>query len=743
MNAAWKLKDTNTGRGGQIMSWKRQILAVTAVLVLPVWALAEDGQNSTQAINEAESPLAAGENGSYIFPDRQGGFLEGSPYLVRGQSPYWQDGVARFGWWGVAAEGSPSGVGEWTGLNSNAFWDIDTLMSDGTRTLDFAFSGPMDETTDLSLYYFGPHLTAEIDAERFLHRYGYKPLNAWFDRLDDPSNIYTPPPPPRPSNPIFQGQNFNETTDHAIRVQEVDAKFSGNLAENLKWRLDVWGMRKTGERQKMAMDHNCSGHRCHQVTQTQSIEWTTMEIVPGLEAKMGPVTLDYSRTMRGFEQDDEVVTRSYVTHPGEITPGVQHPYGVVAENYTEIDKIKIGADISENNQFYANMFNGNTHNEYRETDRGFWGVDLRLTNTSLEDLRLTGYAKHYEDDGQVPTFHPEADQFLPPVDLAAEVRHPVNRQWTTAGLKGRWTPLEDSYRWRGLAFTGGYEYKELQRQFVTYAITGSPAPNTFTQPDTFRHCFDVGVEKRVSACFDTYLRYRMVNTDDPLYGVRESDRNFDEDSPAGDVSAINTNQPTHQDEFELGGTWAPAENFMLGAQIGMEIWNHNSRFARFDEDSYPVTLTAWYAPTSRWSLSGALGFYSNFIDQDLSFGIAASGADGQVTLPADYTGRADMVTLGTNYLLTKRLSVNGDFQFVRGENGWFVPNPSAAADYSTLPGFSAVVVETLRFGAGLDYELSCNSSCFCKYMYYDYNDEKGNVFSGTYHMILGGLAARY
>lgn len=723
---------------------------MTTVLLMAAWAFAEDGQDSAAETQPSDAApqieRLVVEDGFVLFPDREGGFLEGSPYLAPypnpGRSPFYQDSVARFGWWGVHAQGSPSGVGEWTGLNSTAFWDVDSLTSDGSRTVDFALSGPMDETTDLHWYLYSPLLTADVDMQRFIHRSATKPLDAWFNT---------------PGSGHLVGTDLNDTTDHAIRIQELEADFSGQLTENSKWHMGVWGMRKFGERQKIAMDHNCSDRECHQVTQSQSINWLTMEISPGIEVDLGPVTFDYTRTMRAFEQNDEIVSRSYHGRPADFAVADQvAPYGIVPENFTAIDKLKIGADLSENHRFYTNMFRGNTHNRNRDTNRGFWGLDMRLTDSTFDNLRMTGYAKYYEQFGDLPTVFPEDGLFVNPP--SAEVRHPVNRQWLKTGLKGRWKPLRDSYRWRGLALTSGYEYKQLERQNASYDITGAgPDPVTFTQPNTFTHEFKVGSEMRWSSSFDSYLRYRMVTAADPLFGVRESDENVTDEEIAGGfgtsgVTALNTNQPRQEDRVELGGTWSPTYNFMLSAMFGLEVMNHGSNFASFKEDNFPITVTGWYAPTPSWSVSGALGFYQNNISQDITYGnghTSNRGDEAQDLLTTDFTGKSDVITLGTHHVLTRRLTFNGDFQFVRGRNTWFVPdgmsvdNPPVPVDYTSLPTFSAVIVETTRFGAGLDYELADNTTCYFKYMFYDYNDKSGAILSGSYHMFLGGLAARF
>ena len=83
---------------------------------------------------------------------------------------------------------------------------------------------------------------------------------------------------------------------------------------------------------------------------------------------------------------------------------------------------------------------------------------------------------------------------------------------------------------------------------------------------------------------------------------------------------MNTNQPRHEDLIQLGGFWTPTTNFMLSSWIGIEQRRNRSVEAEFDEDNYPIVFNAWYAPTCRLSFSGGLAFYSNWIDQDITFG---------------------------------------------------------------------------------------------------------------------------
>jgi hypothetical protein len=724
------------------MTWKHTVLFAATICLGPAWLLGADGQQPATP----ESEVA--QEADVLFPGRSPDYYESPQWVTRGQSPgYGSARIVRFGWWGVDTDGSLSGVGEWWGLEpSSPFWDVDGLASDGQRTLDYSLTGTEDEMLNVRTHYFGPNLTADVDLQRYIHRLGFKPLDAWFNT---------------PDSPIFYADDFTETTDNAIRVQQLDAQFKGHLTKNITWGLNVWGMRKFGERQTISMDHGCTraitdprGRACHQVTQTQSIDWLTMEIEPVLEAKFGPVTAKYRRTMRAFEQSDGVVTRSYggTGFPNEfIDPSLEYPYAVVSENYTQVDRLQVGVDVTRNTRFYSNLYVGDTENRNRNTNRGFWGADLRLINRTFEDVTLTGFAKKHEMWGQFPPTFPEDDLFPEGSKPSEEVRHPVDRQRDSIGFDSRWTPFGRGSTLRGLAFRGGYEYRELNRQFVTYEIMGSPDapdPVVFTQPNTISNLMHVGADWRMSSALDTFLRYKMVNNELPLFGVREADEaTGDPALPAeSDISALNSNQPRHVDRIEFGGTWTPMYNFLFSAKLGIEQRNHVSDGANFQEEDYPLIFTAWYAPTPKWSFSGGLAFYSNWIDQDITFG-NLHGSEPQDTQPVAYGGRANVVNFGTRYCCTPRLIFVGEFEFVRGQNLWTVPTPADPvdrdADWSGLPGYSAVIVETTRFSTGWDWLISERVSSYFRYIYYDYGDETNDFNSGTAHMFLAGVSATH
>ncbi len=736
------------------MNWKHYILVLACLAWMPSGWL---GAEAPLTAPELQAETEVGEYGSY-----SGGiadWIEDSPFSVRGPRTPRSEAVARFGWWGVSTDGNLLKVGEYQGLDDNsAFWDLDRLFSDGSKTIDFSLTGTENESTDASFYFFRPGVSAEVDYGRFLHRLDHDP---------HPNFPYPFHTDPLPSGTPYVGQLTDDFAgeDYAIRVQELDARFKGRLTENIRWRLNVWGMRKHGERQADALLHYCDARQCHLMSQRQRIDWLTMEIEPVIEGNFGPVTVEYSRTMRSFNQNDQLVSRFYAGHPDEFSdPTAQHIYGVVPENFTQVDRLKFGVDVTENTRLYAVLFNGDTKNRHRDIHRKFDGYDIRVTNQSIDGLKLTGYVKEYWERNQAPKTFPENDDFNPghqPQELfeTGVLHAPIDRDTTKAGLKARWRPFTTSR----LALTGGYEYRSIERNPVTYTIAGPSrelddpgidvppdfpgypqglGPFTFVQPTTKMNVFRVGTEMRMSRHFDSFLRYEMRQIEDPLFGVRPEDQ-------WSVPTAVNTNQPEHEDLVEFGGTWMPAYNVLFSATFGLLNRHHCSPYANFDEDNYPIVLTAWWAPTPRWSISGGLAFMSNWIDQDITIGTGAwqfnlplRTWEGIDDVPFSYGSRADVISLGTTYAATDRMTLSGGLEFARSSaifDDPSIPN----LDLTYLPGASDVLTETTRFNAGMNYRLSHGMDCYLHYNFYDWNDKAGNGESGTAHMFLGGLAAAY
>lgn len=641
----------------------------------------------------------------------------------------WSQSAFRFGWWAVSNDGSPRKTGEFQDLKSSPFWDVDVISSDGVRTWDIVMTGLDNEANNAHAKLFGPHLTADVQFQRYLRRWDHDPLTGY--------DLTNPVPPTANDNVVSEDLNVGE--DYAIRVQELDARFKGRLTDHVKWRVNVWGQRKFGERQANAVAHcfsvgGAAGNTCHILSQQQRIDWVTMEVEPAIEAQFENVNIEYSRTMRGFSQDDEAVFRNY-DHFDFNEP---YQYAIVPDIFTQIDRLRMSAQLNDCNHFYGNVYHGDTENKFRDTHREFIGFDVRLVNTSMCGVKLVGYANLHDEDNELPSTFLNAPPLSPPTGYdEASLRHPVDYNRLRAGVKGTWTPYESGAYghgvWDGVSIVAGYEYYQLARDFATYDINPTP----FTQPDTITHRIEIGPRKRWSPCFESYARYKASFIHVPLIGVSE----YSADDP--DVNAaFNSSLPEQEHRLELGGTWIPAPHFMATAQFSVVNSWHESQYADFTESDYPLMVSLWYAPNCRLSLTGAYGYFSNVIDQDITLGAFRGDVTETERTRWAYEGESHLATINATYAYSDCVQYVCGYEWVRGSNVFSVPTSPHEADgvdWSLLPLLSDVVVETHRVTAGVDWQPRCNLNTYVRYILFDYDDISSGLDSGTAHMALAGF----
>jgi hypothetical protein len=169
---------------------------------------------------------------------------------------------------------------------------------------------------------------------------------------------------------------------------------------------------------------------------------------------------------------------------------------------------------------------------------------------------------------------------------------------------------------------------------------------------------------------------------------------------------------------------------------------HQSEFANFNEDDYPIVLTAWYAPTPRLSFSGGYSYSSNWIDQDITLGFTVP----TVPVPPlrtettrwSYGGQNHLVSFNASYAWTPEVQLVGGYEWNRGSNVFEVPPSPAGADWSLLPFLADVIVETQRLNTGVDWQVYRDTNLYMRYVLFDYNDLSAGLYSGTAHMALAG-----
>ena len=727
-----------------------------------------------------------------------------------------QDFIARAGVWAVQSSGSQTKIGQYqNAVQSSPFFDLDGIKSDGDRTVDLSLVGSDNEADNGRLYFFGPHLEAKVDYERFQDQL-YQDSYAGWTTIPNGSSV------PGSTFNVASRDNLNPGQDYAIRVQEFKADFKGNLTDNLKWYVNTFGIEKEGYRQANAVSHcfptgsvpvggasfggvtYASGPnaatvgQCHAVSQAQHIDWRTTEVEPGIELRLGELTVNYSHMIRDFRAGDGMEFSLYnnSVHTGNssgfapippfaplppgLTPGfTEAGNNIVPNSLTQMDRLKAHADVGCDTDIYAMGYAGDTEDELNQMDRHYDGGDLRITNRSIKNLTLTGYGRAYSEHTDLQQtglsslypfracFYQQPQAVVPLYTTPSATVPPViDRDREAVGVNTRWLPFGDDCDWvrRHFAVTGGYEYGTEHYQqtsgggtvpnTLTY-VTGY-APKTFTQPDTIKNTFSVGLEEKWSDCLQTYVRYKWIGTEYPFIGV----------TPAVDNSAaaaLNTCLPTLENRVEIGGTWTACDSLMLNAVVYLETASCNLAFAQgpvgtsnpnWDSSSFPFVLSAWWSPTSQWSFNAGFAQLDSWINQQVVQSVLGSATPTPFFIPGVFNNRSDVVNLGTRYAWTPQFSTCAEVEYVYGVNESTINAPGTGGNYS-LGQYSLVQSSTFRVAVGFDYLLRPGVTTFARYNYYNFLDEGAATtvtstsgatntnMSGQTNMFLVGASAKF
>ena len=153
-----------------------------------------------------------------------------------------------------------------------------------------------------------------------------------------------------------------------------------------------------------------------------------------------------------------------------------------------------------------------------------------VTNTSYAGLSVTAYGKTFTQNNSANTislnqryppkpvigWKPHAELFYTPTSFYLGL---ADRDFWAMGLKSRWRPFYDACGLASrFAVTSGYEYSEISRTNVTYDLENLTPPVEFTQPDTNTNMFFVGLQQDWSREVNTYIRYRLIDNQWPMWG---------------------------------------------------------------------------------------------------------------------------------------------------------------------------------------------------------------------------------
>jgi hypothetical protein len=213
---------------------------------------------------------------------------------------------------------------------------------------------------------------------------------------------------------------------------------------------------------------------------------------------------------------------------------------------------------------------------------------------------------------------------------------------------------------------------------------------------------------------------------------------------------------------ELGFSWFPSDRLIFNACLGVERGDyHTTQFGTglsFDEENYPMTFNVWYAASDRWSMSVGYSVYSNFVGQDISVADQVpyyqtsagpppvySNALPPITSRWNYGGQAHVVTLGSRYALTERVSLTGKFEWVYGHDLVYNSQITGVTLTPEVGTYSEVLNETTRVTLGADWKIRPRVVVYGRYELFNFSEgdlAPGNQ-TGLAQGVLGGFSALF
>jgi hypothetical protein len=128
-------------------------------------------------------------------------------------------------------------------------------------------------------------------------------------------------------------------------------------------------------------------------------------------------------------------------------------------------------------------------------------------------------------------------------------------------------------------------------------------------------------------------------------------------------------------------------------------------------------------------------FYSNWIDQDITFPSDTPEVETGDTRRWSYGGQGRVLSFGASYALTGCLTLSGGAQYV-----WAHDAIDPLEPWPDLPEYFDVIVDRTRLNAGVDWLLCGDISAYFRYIYEDYEDQSVDYNSGAAHMGLMGFS---
>lgn len=486
-------------------------------------------------------------------------------------------------------------------------------------------------------------------------------------------------------DPLTNQDSYTDFDAHAgngIVVEEF-------LAENtiriptlpfLNITADYRSYNKRGHRQATTVSKCAS---CHVSSRNQRIDSSTNDVQVGAEAVIGPATLQYRHLRRDFREHGDAPTAQYGYGASSFNVRGRAAYAKVPDSTTWSHQLTFRTRLPFTTSLYSTYQWGERKNRDTHHDVDFSYFASRLSKYFSRYLSCDVFYQSYHMDSSVPDAI-ERDRDRGGIDVKL---HMLKR-----------TSVKLSYLW-----------EDIDR-------------DNFSEGSTRRSTYRLTVNRRFTRKLRLHGKFEKIDTDDPFVTHDNRFRDY-----------VQTALPRRQHEAYLSLTWMPRHNLSLSS---------NFRYSRaeydrydYDEDRYSFSISCWYAPNERTTLTGAYTLsdteidtrssYKTYHDRDLSSLLVYD--------EVPYDDRSQSWYLGATYRLTARLSLAGDLTYIRS-----CADFDTSLDTNNVGEYSDLEINRLETSIGATYLYTNRSSLYATFMFRRYNDREQNRLDGEFSQISVG-----
>lgn len=465
---------------------------------------------------------------------------------------------------------------------------------------------------------------------------------------------------------------------------------------------------KTGNIQELYLRGFTGG--LDKISKTRNETFRTVEYKAGVNSHLGPVEVDYSRSVKLFDgSGDKMLTDSFITPPMEVS------HNLVPDFKSLVNTIKLHTSYTGGIVVAGTFSSGNNKNDASHVSSTFRNAGGDLTIAPVTNLAFFIKFRHYDLNQGSPDTAASAILGSP---VVYNVRDSISSQRNTVSGTVRYRPIER------LTLKGEYAWEAVVRAVKPGGYYLPSPPND--QPAFWEvgHRTTKGTAKLSAA-------YRMSNK----LTLRANYSHQGVNNPAYDID------PKRSDTARVSVAWMPTRKITTLLSYGGTSEKRStldpplSGGAR--EVSYNqglASVTALVAKTT--SLTASYAYFKNKITQTITTLDSAGAASLESGVP--YGDVAHAVSLSASRALTDsvRLVADASTIFSRG-------NFSISGNAGGIAAFSNQKIVEGIYTAAVEVQHSKTMSSAFRYQHRNYDDQIDNTQDGKVETILATLAMKW